>query len=355
MAPRALVAPLAKSEETVALLLDRLRAAVMRRLGRLAVFQRLARERPLRLVVVITAHGAVALLFALLAPVFLLAWGPLLLGLPHLWSDLRYLVVRRALLPRRVLVPMVLLFALCVAGAALGSSRTMVLAGLAAVLAPALLLDLIAWRRGLVLVALAVAAAAALRFPRGTTLVIAHGHNYLAVLVASLIARGKVRAPWLPILLGLLGVALIGSGLVDGALLAAHHSTWLGYRLVDAEELFAPEWLPEPYAARLVVAFAFAQAVHYGAWLRLVPDAERAREGLLGYRRSLDLLRRDFGPLAARLAIWAAVALPVAAVVTAWPARGFYFTLAAFHGYLELGFLVALLQGRGPVTRPPSS
>jgi hypothetical protein len=93
---------------------------------------------------------------------------------------------------------------------------------------------------------------------------------------------------------------------------------------------------------RSVGVFAFAQAVHYGAWLRVVPDGERAGERPIGYRRSLALLRADFGR-ATTLVIILSVALPLAACFALADVRGAYFTLAAFHGYLELAFVAAAL------------
>jgi hypothetical protein len=93
---------------------------------------------------------------------------------------------------------------------------------------------------------------------------------------------------------------------------------------------------------RLVGIFAFAQAVHYGAWLRLVPDGERAGERPIGYRHSLALLRADFGRATA-LVVVASVALPLTACFALHDVRGAYFTLASFHGYLELAFVAAAL------------
>lgn len=80
--------------------------------------------------------------------------------------------------------------------------------------------------------------------------------------------------------------------------------------------------------------------MHYGAWLRLVPDGERAGERPIGYRHSLALLRADFGR-ATPLVIAASIALPLAACFALRDVRAAYFTLAAFHGYLELAFVAA--------------
>jgi hypothetical protein len=91
-----------------------------------------------------------------------------------------------------------------------------------------------------------------------------------------------------------------------------------------------------------VAAFAFAQSVHYAAWLRLVPDGERDSERPVGYRRSLALFRADFPPAAGRALLIACIALPLAALASVHAAHAAYFRLSAFHGYLELAALAAL-------------
>ena len=84
-------------------------------------------------------------------------------------------------------------------------------------------------------------------------------------------------------------------------------------------------------------AFAFAQAVHYAVWLRLIPEDDRERPAPRSFRASWQALVHDFGP-------WPLVGFSgLALFVAAWglhdaqaAAHG-YFALATFHGYLELG------------------
>jgi hypothetical protein len=100
--------------------------------------------------------------------------------------------------------------------------------------------------------------------------------------------------------------------------------------------------------------FTLEECALYGswrssAWLRLVPDAEREGERTIGYRHSLRLLRRDFGRLTP-LVIAAAIAIPLTACIATVAARNAYFTLAAFHGYLEIAFVAAALTR----IRPPA-
>src|SRR5207342_1597240 len=61
---------------------------------------------------------------------------------------------------------------------------------------------------------------------------------------------------------------------------------------------------PSCLALRFTGFFAFAQAVHYGVWLKLLPEEDRARRGVRSFRASYRALTRDLGHV-----------LPVAALV----------------------------------------
>ena len=67
------------------------------------------RRRDLRVALGGSLGVGASLVLAVLAPLWLLTLGPLLLGVPHLLSDVRYLVVRPALHRRRWFLPLVAL------------------------------------------------------------------------------------------------------------------------------------------------------------------------------------------------------------------------------------------------------
>src|SRR5580704_5173879 len=76
--------------------LDRARAALLALALRARLGPVLAR-RERRLAVIATLGVIVALGLTLVAPIVLFVVGPVLLGVPHVASDLRYLVVRRGI------------------------------------------------------------------------------------------------------------------------------------------------------------------------------------------------------------------------------------------------------------------
>lgn len=232
--------------------LDRARGQRFGAVGRWPAAQAPARRRGLRLCVVGGATVALAFAGVALMPLLMLAVAPALLGVPHVASDLRYLVVRRATLARRSWAPLGVAAVACTVAAAVGEPRLMV--------------------------------------ATGTTS-----------------SRSRSRSGWCATRCACRGCRRSGSS--PGS----------------------------PPSARRARRAAQRRA---GAWLRLVPDSERPGERPIGYRHSLALLRADFGR-GAPLVVAASLALPLAACVALRDVRAAYFTLAAFHGYLELAFVAA--------------
>ncbi|HEY2747411.1 MAG TPA: hypothetical protein VGL86_22465 [Polyangia bacterium] len=320
--------------------LDRARGRVFGAVGRLPAAQTLARRRGLRLAVVGAALVLLAFAGVATLPIVMLAIAPVVLGVPHVAADLRYLVLRRATLARRSWAPLAVAAVMCTVAAALGELRLMIACGLGGVALAAALAEGRPARRALVTVAALALGGVAMLAPRTAAVSMAQAHNFIAVGLALWIVRDKMRAPWLPALLFSSCVAAIALGALDAPLAAAlAHRGRAGAIFAGA---VAPADAPSLVVIRAVGIFAFAQAVHYGAWLRLVPDGERAGERPIGYRHSLALLRADFGGATA-IVIILSIALPLAACFALADVRAGYFTLAAFHGYLELAFVAAAL------------
>lgn len=323
--------------------LDAARRVALRGLGK--VGGRLARERALRLSLLSAWVVLSALALSLTVPLVLLALGPVLLGVPHVLADVRYLVARPGLSRRWALVSMV-------GASTLGAALTghALFAGLA--LAGAGLGARASWPRRLVAVGLGASLAlAGSRFVWQADLALAHAHNLVAVLAFALYPRRPgvgARAP-LVLLAGFAGASLVVAiwptlpgfpGLATG-----HVSSGSLPSLAEHAASLAPGLSPE-LGARVVVLFALAQAVHYGVWLRLVPEQARERAAPRTFVGSYRALRDDVG------APVLFVALVLSALVAAWAlidlraARDGYLRAASFHGALELGALGVLVLER---------
>ena len=93
--------------------------------------------------------------------------------------------------------------------------------------------------------------------------------------------------------------------------------------------------------------FTFAQAIHYGVWLKLVPDDDRARATPPTFAASYRALRSDLGPVAVGVTAALCVGLAIWAVFDLAAASDGYFRMARFHGHLELSAAaVLLMEGR---------
>jgi hypothetical protein len=317
--------------------LDGLRRAAYATLGPFA--GRWARHREVRVLLLGALGLAISLACALGAPFWSLAIGPILFGVPHVLADLRYLVLRPGLHRRWPLVvcglPLLML----------GTLRNEVAWGVLAALACTIVSRGLFARKlacGLLLAPLALCCFA---WPRVAALVFAHAHNLIAML---LFVAWRKHSLWAPRAVGLLGaVVALGflAGAFDWALLAAPASpsgiAGLRYHLA----VLAPA-AAEPWGLRLVGLFAFAQAVHYALWLRVIPEQARER-GPRSFVSSYRALVAECGVAV----VW--LSLLAAAVVIAWAlgdlgdARSGYLRAAVFHGHIELiACALLLVEGR---------
>ncbi|MFO1326213.1 MAG: hypothetical protein U1F56_02555 [Rubrivivax sp.] len=273
--------------------------------------------------------ASVLMAFALTVtlPLWLLALGPLLLGVPHLLADLRYLVVLPGLLQRRRLCAAA---ALPLLATGLGAPAVVGLLAVAVVVAGARA----APRERLLAAAAWVALSAVALVDEGAfVLGFVHAHNLLALVLWWNLRPRDACAGVVP-LLAAAGVVLLAGGAFD-TLTWIHASDAVLPGLDEHAQAYAPG-ATGPWAARVVLCFAFLQAVHYAVWLRLVPDDARARPVPRSFRASWQALRADLGRPLVLLALLLAVGIAAWGVFDLIAARAGYLRLAAFHGYLEL-------------------
>ncbi len=317
--------------------LDYLRVRVLKALS--PWIKPFIRRRELRVAVFGSTVVLIALAGTLIVPFWLLALGPIVWGIPHLVSDLRYLVFKPGWHRQKAFwllvgVPLV------VAGVGYHPMTFGLVATLGAVMVARG-----QWSRKCA-VTLLVAAMGLAVWLLGdlSQLIFAHLHNFIAVMLWWF---WRPRTGWLagamPVLF-LLGTMAILFGwlapLTPFAGLAPASLPVSGY----LETMSAG--LAEPWALRLVLLFAFAQAVHYGVWLRLIPEDDRAQPTPRPFGATFRALQQDLGSVVLGVAIVLAAGLAVWAVVDLAEARSGYLRLALFHGYLELAACAILLIQR---------
>lgn len=318
--------------ETLLWPLDRARAATYRAFG-----------RPLRGLIArredrVLAYGLLgtftALAFTSVCPLWLLALGPLVFGVPHLLADLRYLVARRGYHRRPLLLIGVALPLIAV------SIEPRFRIGALAALPAIALARASLGRRALALLVFGALYAAALRLGVIADYAFAHLHNLIAVaLWLAWRPRGRRVNVVVPLAFAL-GAAAIFSGLVEQWVLRAggYLAPRTGLDLGDLAYALAAPWADAHpiFALRMVLFFAFAQSVHYGVWLRLVPEDDRGREAPRSFSSTFRALRADVGGVVLLGLALLALGLLAYALHDLHGARDGYLRLAAFHGYLEL-------------------
>jgi len=318
---------------------DRVRHAVYRALGPWAGAWASNRER--RIAWLGVALVLLALAATVTVPLWMLALGPIVFGVPHVVADVRYLVVRPGYHRRLPLV--VAAGAPLAVGAATGD---VVWAMIAA--AGALFVARTSWPRRLtgltVAITLAVVCA---RLPGYAELAFAHLHNLIALALWWAYRPRRTCLHAIPLLLfSALSLALL-CGMAEpvlataGTLAGPEGASSLRAHLRSLAPFAGPE-----LGFRLVLAYAFAQAVHYAVWLRLVPEEDRAREAPRSFTSSWRALREDLGLTSLAIAFALALGVAVWAAVSLAEARTGYLRFAVFHGQLEV-VAAALLWSEG--------
>lgn len=311
-------------------------------------------RRDTRVPLLATAQIALLLAMTVTRPLWLFVVGPILLGVPHLASDVRYLVLRqRVARPIIVLGCVATLGMLALRGLPLahvfvpGAARIEVVTGAAWVV---LALGAGARERGSLVPMLAVPLLLAVGFYAAAhaglaRIVLAQAHNVVGVGVWLLLFRRNRRAAILPLLALAAGTLLLATGATLPWEMRAGGLEGLGVNLWRVGAYLAPGTAPATGAA-LALVFVFLQAVHYAVWLVWIPQDELPGQGTLTFRMSGRGLVRDFGVVGLAIVVAGCVALASAATIDARAAVGAYMSLAAFHGYLELAML-AYFAARG--------
>jgi len=348
------VSPLARAAslaEVAVGVLDGGRRWLWRHAARTDLGRTCARDRSTRILALGLGHILVAFTVVGLVPLWLLLLSPLVLGVPHVVADVRYLVIRGPSLRPETLValvvPLAAMTGLSVMEVMGGPSypNVDVALGFAAIALAVSLAPASGRRRACVLAGVVALAVPAILAPYVAMMVLLHGHNVIAMVIWLCWTRRTVRlAHRIAILFAaIVATAALLAGVLDGI-------AWAGGPDFDLAPALAPG-LDPVMANRLVLVYAFLQALHYVIWLRLIPSTQSQTPAASTFRRSLASLRADFGAVALAAIVVVALAVPTLACVYE-PARvrDLYLSVALFHGWLELaviGYLVVTRQRLG--------
>jgi hypothetical protein len=342
--------------ETFTAPLDRARRSTFRWAAQFPTLRALLYRRDRRIALQATLGVVLAFAMTTIAPVATMAVSPIVFGVPHLASDVRYLVLRQQL-PRwwvRALVAgCAALFALRLTGllelASLQRLQSLEMASATLWIAGAAVAGAFvsgAWRRlAFVLPALAVIGALATRHAGVAMLVFAHLHNVVAIGLWLFLFRRHLRCVIVP--LGALALALIA--LLSGATMPLTAKLGggaaFGLDLGQISTWFTPD-VAAHVAVGLTLSYIFLQSIHYAVWMGWIPQEQLPGQSTMSWRASLRSLANDLG----ERGFWIVVALVAlvlgGSLVDLHGTRKLYLSLAVFHGYLELAMLCYLVVAR---------
>jgi hypothetical protein len=178
----------------------------------------------------------------------------------------------------------------------------------------------------------------------------AQGHNVVAVGIWLLLGvglHGEVRARWWASAAYLAVAAALALGAFDPVLDVTTRWNLPGAETLRSHARTVAPFTDPIWARRGVVTFAFLQSVHYGLWLRVVPEEARPKPATRSWLAAFRALRADVTDPLLLLALAACVGFVVAGTGDLAGARDAYLALAFVHGPLEFAVLTAwFVEGR---------
>lgn len=320
-------------------------------------------HRDRRISTLATINIGLAAFGAVYFPVLLFTLGPVLLGVAHVASDVRYLILRRSLarwwrnviwLGCLALISVRVLEELQVIRGAERYELCIAVALVAVALAAALRENGSGWRASIALALLTCASGLAWQHPSGARLVFLHLHNLVALGAWGLLFRVQKR--WLvgPVSLIVVAAVLLISGAFYRATLSSPFVSAFQLHVLAVASWVAP-FADIRVAVGVTSAYVFLQSVHYSVWLSWVPQKEQPGRGTPTYRMSVRSLFADLGPAGVLTLALAAAAVLLGACFELHRTRALYLSLATFHGYVELAlvaFFWVRLGARGEAPSP---
>lgn len=300
-----------------------------------------SRERRITLTACIWMLGA--LCTTLLVPLWALALGPIIWGVPHLLGDVRYLVVRTGYIHRRSLwlcagIPLLLISLMHRLPFIGRYAHAGVVLSLGSCICILLCIARTSTYRRIVGTAfLGLGLCIAYELGWVADLLFAHAHNFIAIGLWWSWRRRTSKIHIFPLILfGCIALGLILGGFEfipwtqQWKVSAPAQGDWMHSLLTLAPGV------PQQWGIRLVLLFAFAQSVHYVIWIRLIPEEDRVSATPRSFSASYRALRKDLGDLFLLGTCLTSLGLIAWSVLDLMAAQMGYLKFALFHGHLEL-------------------
>lgn len=327
---------------------DTFRSFLLKKTLKVSLFRQIYTTRSYRLMFFFILSLVFNFTLAMNFPLWVLLIGPIVLGIPHLVSSIRY--IPKLTLMNRFSIPVVgsVFVLIALARLWLGTYGNALLEGgpnTLEIIAGLSLLGLVGFfykqskiRIAASLFLLGSLLVASLSYPLETLGFLVLAHNFVAFFFW--ISRAKSQADRITASLSL----VIFSG-VTWAILAGVFEAFMSERMFEIfngfnEANIGVQIFPNADMtlwSRAVSAYALGQGIHYFVWLKAIPEQELPYQYTTNFSYSFKLLKSDMGNRIVYFSGLIFIGLVAFALLKNFiAARFIYLSLAAFHGYFEI-------------------
>ena len=181
-------------------------------------------------------------------------------------------------------------------------------------------------------------------YPLQTALTALIGHNYLPLIAwyKSCQDRDDLKAFVISASAYILFSILIFFGALDSIYSQFAPLGSVGFLNWDYSEVISPFVLGEfdyQFWFRIVVLYAFSQAMHYFIWMKAIPENYQTRQFPPSFQWSFNKLTSDFGFTSISFLFMLAltgIGIAIWFLFEFQTARLVYFSIASYHGFMEI-------------------
>lgn len=295
----------------------------------------LLRNRDLRICVTACVGISAAFCVTMFFPLWQLLLGPIILGIPHVIGDLRYLMLKDKIYQKEwfwlaVALPFFFYF----------WTNKVFFATFAIVLTAFKTRRQGIERRIVQFLALLLFAVS-IQWPRYFLYAFLHMHNIIGIAIWWFWRKKRQKWEMLPLLLCLVGS--LGILYIEPVFALQYHPPSMG---IDYYGRRIAGFASGDTQVSWVLLFAFLQSIHYLVWIRLIPEEDRPQKTPRGFEKSYRALELDFGFGFLFVGFLTLVFFIGYAIYSPSLARTDYLALISFHGFLELVMLAYNKQER---------
>lgn len=350
---------------------DRARSQLLKIVLQHTLLNHLFRKRPTR----ILFFGVLALFLyffgSIFFPLWILVLGPLILGIPHLISSLRYnfILGNKPTTKRNYLIPLqgilwstVLIYRISVdllkIELPLHDQAFLVefIALFISFVSQFFIFKAINKRSLFYSLLFIILVYATNKFPVQVGLILLIGHNYLPLITWQKSCRNEddfrtfIKLSSLYIILTtivLSGTHEVIYSITHPYFIPQKAMPFLNLDFIKMIEPFGGTIEASDFWFRIVVLYAFSQAFHYFIWLKAIPENYQPQNFPPSFRWSFQKLSTDFGGVTLSILFMLfAFGTIYWAFFEYQTARTIYFAIASYHGFMEISCLPFLQSNR---------